>query len=95
MLRAAFAALAVSCVLVDAQAQSPSVVPDADAPQAVETARVAVEAHRARLEREIAELVAVVEAQGALVAFVESGGAGEDDGLDRRLCRGATLQSLQ
>ena len=61
---------------------------------ALDAARKAVEAHRARLEGEIAELAAIVEAQTALVEYVESGGAGEDEGLDPRLCRESALRAL-
>lgn len=58
------------------------------------TARESVEAHRLRLEGEVAELAAILEAQGALVEYVESGGAGEDEGLDPRLCRESALRPL-
>ena len=59
---------------------------------AVTGVRETVEAHRARLEGEIAELTAILAAQGALVEYVESGGAGA--GLDPRLCRALALRGL-
>ena len=61
---------------------------------ALDAARKAVEAHRARLEGEIAELAGIVAAQTALVEYVEGGGAGEDEGLDPRLCRESALRAL-
>lgn len=61
---------------------------------ALDTAREAVESHRARIEGEVAELAAILAAQGALVEYVESGGAGEDEGLDPRLCRASALRPL-
>ena len=61
---------------------------------AVAAARAAVEAHRVRLAREIAELAAILAAQGALVEYVQSGGGGRDEGLDPRLCRGSALRAL-
>ena len=67
---------------------------EAQRSQAVASARRAVEAHRARLEGEIAELNAILEAQNALVEYVESGGAGESDGLDPRLCGESALRPL-
>ena len=60
----------------------------------LDTARRSVEAHRSRLEREIAELAAILAAQGALVEYVESGGAGEGEGLDPRLCGESALRPL-
>lgn len=62
--------------------------------EAVASTRRAVEAHRARLEGEIAELAAILAAQGALVEYVESGGAGAGEGLDPRLCRASALRPL-
>ena len=68
--------------------------PDAAPSGALVTAREAVEAHRVRLEGEVAELAAILEAQSALAEYVESGGAGEDEGLDPRLCRESALRPL-
>ena len=59
---------------------------------AVTRVRETVEAHRARLEGEIAELTAILAAQGALMEYVESGGTGA--GLDPRLCRALALRGL-
>ena len=66
----------------------------AERSEAVASARRVVEGHRARLEGEIAELAAVLEAQNALVEYVESGGGGEDEGLDPRLCGESALRPL-
>lgn len=62
--------------------------------EAVASARRVVEGHRARLEGEIAELAAILAAQTALMEYVESGGAGTDEGLDPRLCRASALRPL-
>lgn len=67
---------------------------EAQRSEAVVAARSAVEAHRARLEAEIAELAAILAAQTALVEYVESGGAGVDEGLDPRLCGESALRPL-
>ena len=67
---------------------------EAQQPAPVASARRAVEAHRARLEGEIAELAAILAAQSALMEYVESGGAREDEGLDPRLCAKSALRPL-
>ena len=61
--------------------------------QVVEAQR-AVEAHRKRLEREIAELASIRGAQVVLMRYVELGGGGDEEGLDPRLCRESGLRPL-
>ena len=98
--------LAIGCVLAVAAAAAG----EADAPQQGTVAaaghlrteraepwwaiRQRVETARRRLEVDIAELHAIAEAQDALVAYVESGGGADDDGLDRMLCHDSALRTL-
>ena len=56
--------------------------------------RLRVEAARRQLEMEVAELHTIVEAQRALVEYVESGGGTDDEKLDRMLCNESALRPL-
>ena len=95
----AFAGAAAVAIEPDERDAEPTTAAAAGAVRAERDApwradRLRVEAARRQLEMEVAELHTIVEAQKALVEYVESGGGTDDEKLDRMLCDESALRPL-